>query len=90
MTKKEDKIKHELESNNLKLKETENEANLLNAQVERQERELKQRDASSKSDNVRWFHELLGPPSAPWGPSRFRSDDAEMRKCGMRSLLSFF
>ena len=53
MTKKEDKIKHELESNNLKLKETENEANLLNAQVERQERELKQRDASSKSDNVR-------------------------------------
>ena len=59
MTKKEDKIKHELESNNLKLKETENEANLLNAQVERQERELKQRDASSKSDNVRWFHEFL-------------------------------
>ena len=53
MTKKEDKIKHELESNNFKLKETENEANLLNAQVERQERELKQRDASSKSDNVR-------------------------------------
>ena len=26
--------------------------------------------------------QLLGPPSAPWGPSRFRSDDAEMRKCG--------
>ena len=23
---------------------------------------------------------LLGPPSAPWGPSRFRSDDAEMKK----------
>ena len=30
---------------------------------------------------------LLGPPSAPWGPSRFRSDDAEMKN---ESLLSFF
>lgn len=46
-------MKHDLENNAVKLKEVENEANLLHAQVERQERELKQRDASSKSDNVR-------------------------------------
>ena len=53
LLKKEDKMKHDLENNSVKLKEVENEANLLHAQVERQERELKQRDASSKSDNVR-------------------------------------
>ena len=37
---------------------------------------------SSKSGNYLLFRyvddiTILGPPSAPWGPSRFRSDDAE-------------
>lgn len=53
MLKKEEKIKHEHEANSLRMKEAENEAMMLKTICERQERELKQRDASSKSDAVR-------------------------------------
>ncbi len=53
MHKKEEKIKHELESNTLRMREAENEANMLKTICERQERELKQRDSCSKSDGVR-------------------------------------
>lgn len=53
MLKKEEKIKHEHEANSLRMKEAENEAMMLKTICERQERELKQRDASSKSDGVR-------------------------------------
>ena len=53
MLKKEEKVKHELESNLLKMKDAENEAQTLKTICERQERELKQRDSSAKSDGVR-------------------------------------
>ena len=53
MHKKEEKVKHELEANTLRMKEAESEAQMLKTICERQERELKQRDSSSKSDGVR-------------------------------------
>ena len=53
MQKKEGKIKVELESNTFRMKEAEGEAQMLKTMCERQERELKQRDSSSKSDGVR-------------------------------------
>ena len=53
MQKKEEKVKHELESNTLRMKEAEGEVQMLRLVCERQERELKQRDSSSKSDGVR-------------------------------------
>ena len=53
MQKKEEKVKHELESNTLRMKEAEGEAQMLKTICERQERELKQRDSSAKSDGVR-------------------------------------
>lgn len=53
MMKKEEKFKHELEANSMRVREAENEANMLRTICERQERELKQRDSSAKSDGVR-------------------------------------
>ena len=52
-TKNEEKIKSDYESNNLKMKEAVNESAMLRTICERQERELKQRDSSSRSDGVR-------------------------------------
>ena len=52
-TKNEEKIKSDYESNSLKMKEAINETGMLRTICERQERELKQRDSSSRSDGVR-------------------------------------
>ena len=52
-TKNEEKIKSDYESNCLKMKEAVNETGMLRTICERQERELKQRDSSSRSDGVR-------------------------------------
>ena len=51
--KHEEKIKAEIESNSLKMREAINESSMLRTICERQERELKQRDSSSRSDGVR-------------------------------------
>ena len=51
--KKEEKVKHELEANALRMREAENETVMLKTICERQERELKQRDTSTRSDQVR-------------------------------------
>lgn len=49
----EEKVKAEIESNSLKMREAINETSMLRTICERQERELKQRDSSSRSDGVR-------------------------------------
>lgn len=53
MMKKEEKMKHEFEANSLRTREAENEAAMFRNLCERQEREIKQRDSSTKSDTVR-------------------------------------
>jgi hypothetical protein len=53
MIKREEKIKHDMEGNNIKVREVENENMTLRSICERLERELKQRGSSSKSDAVR-------------------------------------
>lgn len=46
-------MKHEAEANNLRTREAENELAMYRNLCERQEREIKQRDTSTKSDTVR-------------------------------------